>query len=102
VGQYKTRPAAPHVKFLKKLKKIEPIEKSLEFGRDPVARRSLGLQPLHRALPKILVTAHCDSFLGPLERARAETGRADQWVLKLWEFPVVARVNCNPEQFSVE
>jgi len=53
-------------------------------------------------LPRILVTAHSDSFLGFLERARAETGGADQWVLKLREFPVVARVNCNPEQFSVE
>jgi len=53
-------------------------------------------------LPRIVVTAHCDSFLGFLERARAETGGADQWVLKLREFPIVTRVNCNPEQFSVE
>jgi len=32
-------------------------------------------------------------FLGHLERARAETGGADQWVLKRRELPGVATVN---------
>jgi len=34
-----------------------------------------------------------DIFLGPPERARAETGGADQWVLKRRELPGFARVN---------
>jgi len=31
-------------------------------------------------------TGDWDIFLGPPERARAETGGADQWVLKRWEY----------------
>jgi len=34
-----------------------------------------------------------DIFLGPPERARAETGGADQWVLKRRECSGLARVN---------
>ena len=34
-----------------------------------------------------------DIFLGPPERARAETGGADQWVLKRRELSGFARVN---------
>jgi len=34
-----------------------------------------------------------DIVLGLLERARAETGGADQWVLKRRELPGFARVN---------
>jgi len=40
-------------------------------------------------------TGNWDIFLGPPERARAETrtGGADQWVLKRRELPGFARVN---------
>ena len=38
-------------------------------------------------------TGDWDIFLGPPERARAETGGADQWVLKRRELPEFARVN---------
>jgi len=38
-------------------------------------------------------TGDWDIFLGPLERARAQTGGADQWVLKRRELPWVAIVN---------
>jgi len=38
-------------------------------------------------------TGDWDIFLGPPERARAETGGADQWVLKRRKFPGLARVN---------
>ena len=38
-------------------------------------------------------TGDWDIFLGPPERARAETGGADQWVLKLKECSGFARVN---------
>ena len=38
-------------------------------------------------------TGDCDIFLGPPERARAETGGADQWVLKRRELSGFARVN---------
>jgi len=38
-------------------------------------------------------TGDLDIFLGPPERASAETGRADQWVLERREFPGFARVN---------
>ena len=38
-------------------------------------------------------TGDWDIFLGPPERARAETGGADQWVLKRRELPGFARVN---------
>ena len=38
-------------------------------------------------------TCDWDIFLGPPERARAETGGADQWVLKRRELPGFARVN---------
>jgi len=38
-------------------------------------------------------TGHWDIFLGPPERARAETGGSDQWVLKRRELPGFARVN---------
>jgi len=38
-------------------------------------------------------TGDWEIFLGPPERARAETGGADQWVLKRRELPGFARVN---------
>jgi len=38
-------------------------------------------------------TGDWDIFLGPPERVRAETGGADQWVLKRRELPGVAIVN---------
>jgi len=38
-------------------------------------------------------TGDWDIFLGPPERARAETGGADQWVLKRRECFGLARVN---------
>ena len=38
-------------------------------------------------------TGDWDIFLGPQERARAETGGADQWVLKRRECSGVVRVN---------
>jgi len=38
-------------------------------------------------------TGDWDIFLGPPERARAETGGADQWVLKRREYQGFARVN---------
>jgi len=38
-------------------------------------------------------TGDWDIFLGPPERARAETGKADQWVSKRREFSGLARVN---------
>ena len=38
-------------------------------------------------------TGDWDLFLGPLERARAETGGDDQQLLKRREFPGVASVN---------
>jgi len=38
-------------------------------------------------------TGDWDIFLGPPERARAETGGADQWVLKRKECSGFARVN---------
>jgi len=38
-------------------------------------------------------TGDWDIFLGPPERARAETGGADQWVLKQRELPGFAIVN---------
>jgi len=41
--------------------------------------------------PGILLTSG-DSFLGPLEWARAETGGPDKWLLKRREFPGVDRV----------
>jgi len=38
-------------------------------------------------------TGHWDIFLGAPERARADTGGADQWVLKRRELPGSVRVN---------
>jgi len=38
-------------------------------------------------------TGDWDIFLGPPERARAETGGADHWVLKRRELPGFAIVN---------
>jgi len=38
-------------------------------------------------------TGDWDIFLGPFERARAETGGVDQWVLKQREYSGFARVN---------
>ena len=41
----------------------------------------------------LLENGDWDIFLGPQERARAETGGADQWVFKQRELPGFARVN---------
>ena len=38
-------------------------------------------------------TGDWDIFLGPPERAKAETGGADHWVLKRRELPGIAIVN---------
>jgi len=49
--------------------------------------------PVHTCLyVRARVTGDWDIFLGPLERVRAETGGADQWVLKRRECPRFARV----------
>ena len=42
---------------------------------------------------ELLETGDWDIFLGPPERAKAETGGADQWVLKRRELPGFAIVN---------
>jgi len=42
---------------------------------------------------KLRETGDWDIFLGPPERVRAETGGADQWVLKRRECSGFARVN---------
>jgi len=51
-------------------------------------------------------TGDWDIFLVPPERARAETGGADQWVLKRRDLPGFARVNTDPwdthYQFSIK
>jgi len=53
-----------------------------------------GFGPVHTSLyVQLLETGDWDIFLGPPELARAETGGADQWVLKRREFPGFARVN---------
>jgi len=45
------------------------------------------------SMSELRKTGDWDIFLGPPERARAETGGADQWVLKRRECWGVARVN---------
>jgi len=52
----------------------------------------LGLS-IHLSMFELRETGDWDIFLGPPERARAETGGADQWVLKRRELPGVARMN---------
>jgi len=53
-----------------------------------------GLGPVQRlSMFELRETGDWDLFLDPLARARAETGGADQWVLKRRELPGVARVN---------
>ena len=42
---------------------------------------------------QVYETGDWDIFLGPQERARAETGGADQWVLKRRELPGFAIMN---------
>jgi len=51
----------------------------------------LGLS-IHLFTFELRETGDWDIFLGPLERARAKTGGAHQWVLKRREFPGVAIV----------
>ena len=46
-------------------------------------------------------TGDWDIFLGPPERARAETGGADQWLLKRRELPGVAIVNAKKRPHSL-
>ena len=53
---------------------------------------ALGLS-MRLSMFELRETGDWDIFLGPLERARAETGRADQWVLKRRELSGFARVN---------
>ena len=53
---------------------------------------ALGLS-IHLSMFELRETGDWDIFLGPPERARAETGGADQWVLKRRECSGVARVN---------
>ena len=53
---------------------------------------ALGLS-IRLSMFELRETGDRDIFLGPLERARAETGGADQWVLKWRECSGFARVN---------
>jgi len=53
---------------------------------------ALGLS-IRLSMFELRETGEWDIFLGPLERARAETGGADQWVLKRRKLPGFARVN---------
>ena len=53
---------------------------------------ALGLS-IRLSMFELRETGDWDIFLGPPERARAETGGADQWVLKRRELPGFAIVN---------
>jgi len=53
---------------------------------------ALGLS-IRLSILELRETGDWDIFLGPPERARAETGGADQWVLKRRECSGFARVN---------
>ena len=53
---------------------------------------ALGLS-IRLSMFELRETGDWDIFLGPLEWASAETGGADQWVLKRRELPGFARVN---------
>ena len=53
---------------------------------------ALGLS-IRLSMFELRETGDSDIFLGPLERARAETGGADQWMLKRRECSGFARVN---------
>jgi len=53
---------------------------------------ALGLS-IRLSMFELRETGEWDVFLGPPERARAETGGADQWVLKRRELSGFARVN---------
>ena len=53
---------------------------------------ALGLS-IRLSMFELRETGDWDIFLGPPERARAETGGADQWVLKRRECSKFARVN---------
>jgi len=53
---------------------------------------ALGLS-MRLSMFELRETGDWDIFLGPPERARAETGGADQWVLKQRECSGFARVN---------
>ena len=53
---------------------------------------ALGLS-IRLSMFELRETGDWDIFLGPPERARAETGGADQWVLKRRECQGFARVN---------
>ena len=53
---------------------------------------ALGLS-IRLSMFELRETGDWDIFLGPPERAKAETGGADQWVLKWRELPGFAIVN---------
>jgi len=53
---------------------------------------NLGLS-IRLSMFELRETGDWDIFPGPPERARAETGGADQWVLKRRELPGFARVD---------
>jgi len=53
---------------------------------------ALGLS-IRLSMFKLRETGDWDIFIGPPERAKAETGGADQWVLKRRELPGFAIVN---------
>jgi len=53
---------------------------------------ALGLS-IRLSIFELRETGDWDIFLGPPERARAESGGADQWVLKRRELPGFAIVN---------
>jgi len=58
-----------------------------------VCRSVLQINTMHCVAINKRETGDWDIFLGSPERARAETGGADQWVLKRRELPGFARVN---------
>ena len=70
---------------------------------------ALGLS-IRLSMFELRETGDWDILLGPPERARAQTGGADQWVLKRREFPGFAIVNVKTRphpwdthyQFSIE
>ena len=55
---------------------------------------ALGLS-IRLSMFELRETGDWDIFLGPPERARAETGGADQWVFKRRELPGFATVTVN-------
>jgi len=73
----------------------------------PTTALGLGLS-IRLCMFELHETGELDLFVSPPDRARAETGEADQWALKLWEFPGVSIVHAirphswdTPYQFPI-